>query len=83
MTAVEFDSRLGMLLRARPFNPFAVVLNNNTTIEVTNPKRVTFRDGRAYRAITKQIGDEFRSDDVLDFFVINTDIQSTSDKTAS
>jgi hypothetical protein len=67
MTPLEFDSAMGALLRAKPFKPFIVVLKNDRKLEVTNPQRVTFRDGRAYRAITKQVGDEFRAADVLGF----------------
>ena len=71
MTPVEFDTRMGTLLQARPFNPFTVVLKDSTKIEITNPQRVTFRDGRAYRAISKRVGDEFRADDVLGFCSID------------
>jgi hypothetical protein len=81
MTPIEFDSKMGTLLQARPFNPFTVVLKDKKIIEITNPQRVTFRDGRAYRAITKRIGDEFWAADVVDFCTMDNPASSGSSPT--
>jgi hypothetical protein len=67
MTPDEFASRMGTLLQARPFLPFTVVLKGNKKIDITNPQHVTFRGGRAYRAVSKRDGDEFFAIDVIDF----------------